>query len=40
MNKNLKSTHPVNDTIFRDVYDSPASLPGRHKWLTSDEDIR
>lgn len=40
MNKNLKNTHPVSDTIFRDVYDSPAALPGRHKWLTCDEDVR
>ena len=40
MNKNLKNTYPVSDAIFRDVYDSPAALPGRHKWLTADEDVR
>jgi hypothetical protein len=33
-------THPVSDDVFRQVYDSPAALPGRYKWLTSDEDVR
>ena len=36
----LKNTHPVSDEVFRQVYDSPASLPGEYKWLTSDEDVR
>jgi hypothetical protein len=35
-----KFTYPVSDEKFREVYDSPASLPGRHKWLTSDNDVR
>lgn len=35
-----KDTHPVNDEVFRQIYDSPTSLPGLHKWLTSDEDVR
>ncbi len=35
-----KTTMPVNDSIFRAVYDAPASLPGRHKWLTGDDDVR
>ncbi|MHC5862100.1 hypothetical protein [Nostoc sp.] len=35
-----KHTHPVSDTVFRAVYDSPASLPGHHQWVTSDEDVR
>ena len=35
-----KHTHPVSDTVFRAVYDSPASLPGHYKWVTSDEDVR
>jgi hypothetical protein len=35
-----KNTHPVSDAVFRAVYDSPASLPGRHQWVTSDEDVR
>jgi hypothetical protein len=33
-------TRPVSDTVFRQVYDSPASLPGRHTWLTSTDDVR
>ena len=37
---NPKTTLPVSDKVFREVYDSPASLPGRHKWLTSEEDVR
>ena len=35
-----KTTVPVSDAVFREVYDSPASLPGRFKWLTSDADVR
>lgn len=35
-----KFTYPVSDKKFREVYDSPASLPGRHKWLTCDNDVR
>lgn len=35
-----KHTHPVSDTVFRAVYDSPASLPGHYKWVTSDRDVR
>lgn len=34
------NTVPVSDRIFKQVYDSPASLPGRYKWLTTDEDVR
>jgi hypothetical protein len=34
------NTHPVSDRLFRAVYDSPASLPGRYKWPTSEEDVR
>jgi hypothetical protein len=33
-------TIPVTDVVFRQVYDSPASLPGRHRWVTSDSDVR
>jgi hypothetical protein len=33
-------THPVSDDILRVVYDSPASLPGRYKWLTRETDVR
>ena len=35
-----RTTHPVSDAVFRQVYDSPASLPGRHRWLTRDHDVR
>jgi hypothetical protein len=35
-----KNTLPVSASVFREVYDSPASLPGRHKWLTNDADVR
>lgn len=35
-----KNTHLVSDTVFREVYDSPAALPGRYKWLTREEDVR
>ena len=33
------STKAVSDAVFRRVYDSPASLPGRQTWLTSAEDV-
>jgi hypothetical protein len=33
-------TFPVSDEVFKQVYDSPQSLPGKHKWLTSDADVR
>ncbi|MBD2254376.1 hypothetical protein [Nostoc parmelioides] len=36
----LKHTHSVSDEVFRQVYDSPASLPGAYQWLTPDEDVR
>jgi hypothetical protein len=26
--------------VFREVYDSPASLPGIHQWVTPDADVR
>jgi hypothetical protein len=35
-----RRTHPVSESVFREVYDSPASLPGRYKWLTPDTDVR
>ena len=34
------NTTPVIDRAFKQVYDSPASLPERYKWLTTDEYIR
>ena len=35
-----RSTHQVSDEIFKQVYDSPSSLPGKQAWVTSDEDVR
>lgn len=35
-----RATVQVSDVVFRQVYDSPASLPGREKWVTPDEDVR
>jgi hypothetical protein len=40
MKNSEKQTHRVSDEVFRAVYDSPAALPGRFKWLTTDEDVR
>lgn len=38
--KNEKNTIAVSDSIFKQVYDSPSSLPGRYQWLTPDDDVR
>jgi hypothetical protein len=35
-----RTTRVVSPEIFRQVYDSPESLPGAHRWVTKDEDIR
>lgn len=35
-----RQTHRVTEAVFRQVYDSPAALPGAHRWLTPDEDVR
>ena len=35
-----RNTIEVNDDVFRQVYESPASLPGKRKWVTSDKDVR
>jgi hypothetical protein len=35
-----RNTYPVSDAVFRQVYDSPASLPGEHRWVTRDQDVR
>ena len=34
------STRAVSAEIFKQVYDSPHSLPGKDKWVTKDEDVR
>jgi len=35
-----RSTIAVSAEVFQQVYDSPASLPGKEKWVTSDADVR
>jgi hypothetical protein len=35
-----RSTVGVDADIFKQVYDSPQSLPGKHRWVTSDADVR
>lgn len=34
------ATRVVSEEVFREVYDSPHSLPGKDRWVTTDEDIR
>lgn len=34
------STRVVSAEIFKQVYDSPLSLPGKDRWVTSDADVR
>jgi hypothetical protein len=34
------TTQIVSPEIFKQVYDSPHSLPGKEKWLTNDRDVR
>jgi len=34
------TTVPVTEEVFAQVYDSPAALPGRYRWVTPDEDVR
>jgi hypothetical protein len=35
-----RATHLVSPEIFQQVYDSPTSLPGKYRWVTSDQDVR
>ena len=39
-NAGKRSTRVVSEKVFRQVYDSPHSLPGKEKWVTSHEDVR
>ena len=39
-NNHQSSTRVVSEEIFKQVYDSPSSLPGKQKWVTSDRDVR
>jgi hypothetical protein len=40
MSTDKRQTIQVSDEVFRQVYDSPASLPGKEKWVTIDGDVR
>ncbi len=35
-----RSTRIVSGELFRQVYESPRSLPGKHRWVTSGPDVR
>ncbi len=35
-----RTTRSVSEEVFKQVYDSPHSLPGKEKWVTSHEDVR
>jgi len=35
-----QSTRVVSEEVFKQVYDSPQSLPGKERWVTSDDDVR
>ncbi len=35
-----RATRVVSKAVFQRVYDSPASLPGKDRWVTRDEDVR
>jgi hypothetical protein len=34
------ATHVVSPEVFKQVYDSPLSLPGKQRWVTIDADVR
>ena len=35
-----RNTLEVSDEVFRQVYESAASLPGKMKWVTREKDVR
>ena len=39
-NSGKRTTRVVSEEVFKQVYDSPHSLPGKAKWVTSHEDVR
>src|SRR5690606_25685979 len=39
-NREEKTTRVVSKELFQQVYDSPASLPGKQKWVTREKDVR
>jgi hypothetical protein len=38
--RTVPSTRVVTEDMFRQVYDSPRSLPGKYAWLTVEKDVR
>lgn len=34
------TTRVVSQEVFKQVYDSPHSLPGKQRWVTNEEDVR
>jgi hypothetical protein len=38
--KSGRSTVGVSADIFKQVYDSPKALPGKHRWVTVEPDVR
>jgi hypothetical protein len=34
-----KNSFPINDEVYKQVYDSIKSLTNKHRWLTRDTDI-
>jgi hypothetical protein len=38
--RKLPATRVVSAEVFRQVYDSAHSLPGKEKWVTTDADVR
>jgi hypothetical protein len=39
-NERSQKTVGVDKDLFQEVYDSPASLPGSERYITSEEDVR
>ena len=35
-----RTTRVVSEEVFKQVYDSPHSLPGKEKWVTIEKDVR
>jgi hypothetical protein len=35
-----RKTVEVPAALFQQVYDSPTALPGRHRWVTPEQDVR
>jgi hypothetical protein len=37
-NRKGRSSHVLSPEVSKQIYDSPASLPGNHRWVTKEED--